>query len=239
MSLFAALEAAPDLTASDKTPEKPHKKADTRRQISAHFGPVNHPLKHGQQPGTHCIIMGLSRQEQEKLKNSEIKTYGQNGQDFCEPWKFRTFASDSKFMGVKWQDGIGTDRAPDLKLCKGSGAMIKPCINEVYAKKAAEDAIDMLGHKLNWVVSNYRSKKNDVTMLVIDNKPLFYGNPTYVLNQMFNDMWPTVEFKREQVRSTLSFASMPRPQTQRHMPAGRSVKRIFWLGSQSQSARAV
>ena len=163
MSLFAALEAAPELTASDKTPEKEHKRADTRSLISGHFGPVNHPLKHGQQPGTHAILLGLSRRDQEKLKSSEIKTFGQNGQDDCEAWKFRTFASDSKFMGIKWQDGIGTDRAPDLKLCKGSGAMIKPSINEVYAKKAADDAIQMLGHKLNWVESNYKSKKNDVS----------------------------------------------------------------------------
>ena len=199
MSLFAALDAAPDVT-----PEKEPAAKKARQTISGHFGPVNHALKPGQQPGTFCVLMGLSRQDQEKLKNSEIKTFGQNGQDYCEPWKYRTFASDSKFMGIKWQDGIGTDRAPDLKLCKGSGAMIKHSINEVYAKKAAENAIEILGLKLDWVESNYKSKKNDLTMLVIDQKPVFYGNPTYVLDQAFSEMWPDVDFSREQVRAALA-----------------------------------
>ena len=70
-----------------------------------------------------------------------------------------------------WQDGIGTDRAPDLKLCKGSGAMVKPSINEVYAKKAAEDAMEILGMKLNWIESKYMSKRNNLTMLVVEEKP--------------------------------------------------------------------
>ena len=108
MSLFSALESAPAVVTPEKGPAA--KRADTRKVLSGHFGPVNHALKAGQQPGTYAVLLGLSRQQQEKLKNLEIKTFGQNGQDYCEPWKYRTFASDSKFMGIKWQDGIGTDR---------------------------------------------------------------------------------------------------------------------------------
>ena len=75
MSIFGALAQAP----TEGTPEKATKKADTRKVIEGHFGPVNHPLKPGQQPNTYCILRGLSRKEQSALQSSEIKTYGQNG----------------------------------------------------------------------------------------------------------------------------------------------------------------
>ena len=199
-SLFAGLSAAPTVT-----PEKEAKRADTRRTYDAHFGVVNHPLKEGQQPSTFAIILGLSRRDQEQLKAAEIKTYGQNGIDFSEPWKFRTFAGDSKFQGVEWQKGIGTPAAPSLALCKGPGGMVKPCINEVYAKRAAEDAVvSTLGQRLTWTASGYESKKNNLTMIVTpDEEAVFYGNPTYVLNQAFYENWPDVHFDRKKAAPPL------------------------------------
>lgn len=89
-----------------------------------------------------------------------------------------------------------------LELCKGAGAMIKTALNEAYGKKVGDwAAAALLGARLVWQKSGYESKKNIVTMLVVDEQPLWYGNPTYILGNKWSAKWPAVNFTREQARN--------------------------------------
>ena len=203
--MFANLEAAPQEL--DVTPEKPSaKRQDTTRVISGFWGVTNLPLVDGQQPATTAVLMGLSRRDQESLKDMPVNSYGQTGENFLEAWTWRTFNGTSKCRGKQWQKGIGVEEP--LALCKGPGAMIKHAINEIRGKMVAQAAAEYLGVRLAWQVSGYYNKKNKVTFLIINRdggrrEALFYGNPTYVLKDSFDRKWPDVDLKRREVRANL------------------------------------
>ena len=128
--MFADLQQAPQ-EEQEITPEKPKgKRQDTTLTITGFWGVTNLPLAAGQQPGTFCVLLGLSRQNQNKLMAMPVNGYGQKGENYLESWAWRGFSEGSKCRGVQWQKGIGKEG--DLALCKGAGGVIKHALNAVF-----------------------------------------------------------------------------------------------------------
>ena len=205
---FSNLQEAPPAEQSPgSTPERPAKKQCTQATVDAHWGIINHPLKEGQQPSTFCILLAntLTRNQQTRLGTMTMDNFGQMGQAYIEGFAWRSFNAASKYQGKLWQKDIGTQ--PPLHLCKGPGAMVKHAVTCMKGKEIAEAAAKHLGAHLNWVDSGYVSRKNTITMLIIDQMPVFYGNLTYVLQNDFNAHYPSVNFERKTVR--IAFAPPP------------------------------
>ena len=220
---FSALEDAP-IEAPDVTPEKTKaKKQDVTPMVDGHFGPINHPLKEGQQPTTYVQLLGAPGRIQSLLKDMPINDYGQTGECYQEAWCFKRFAKDSKVQGVFWQKGIGTQESGALVHCKGPGGMCKQAINEVVAKEIATKSCDAAGVRLRWNATGYQSKKNKVTFVVIDQQPLFYGGVTYVLADKFNSGFPTVDFQRKTVCTCSQARAPTAPNTHAPNATRRSV----------------
>ena len=210
MSMFANLGPAPAAEVSPaNTPEREPaaKKQDTTPTITAFWGAVNLALAPGQQPSTFAVLLGntLTRTQQSKLATMTLDPFDQIGQNFVEGFSWRSFNAASKFRGIQWQKGIGVD--PPLHLCKGPGAMVKHAATNVKGKEIAQAAADHLGARLDWQESGYESSKTKITMLIIDDKPVFYGNLTYVLQNAFYSKWPDVNFVREQACIASAFHS--------------------------------
>ena len=195
---FSDLPAAPRPTSPPPTEER--KRQRVSFQIEGHFGPKHDPLDPKAQPATFVHIQGLPQTLEKQVQAMPLKSYGQEGRQYFQPWEYKTYDPESECKGKKWQANVGVAGSP-LELCTGPGALVKECINNVKGKEIFDDVVKTLGDAVvgKWRDSGYTSTKNKVTVLTnTDRNLVMYGGPTYIFGKQFTAQYP--DLKRRKVR---------------------------------------